>query len=134
MAGREDKFSAIARQMGKWMDQVLGPGSRSYDPERGWTPAINLCEGEGHYCVTADLAGVKGGEIEVKVEGRNLTFSGYRHVPGAPEAFGKMTMHHMEIDHGPFFRSLELPVDADLDDIEAVYRSGFLRILVPKKS
>ncbi len=41
--------------------------------------------------------------------------------------------HLMEIDHGPFLRSVEVPSSVDVEAINAKYRSGLLWILLPKK-
>jgi HSP20 family protein len=135
-AAREDKFASVAKQVGRWMDQVLGPGFRKYSPGESWAPAINLCEDETHYCVVVELAGVTAEEIDLQTEGRKLILSGFREAPGLPESGGNVRLHHMEIDHGVFSRSLELPTDADMEDadrIEAVYRLGFLWIHIPKR-
>ena len=132
-AAHDDRFSSVTRQMGKWMDQVLGANYRKYCPDEAWTPAVNLCESETHYCVVADLAGVKGGQIDVRTEGRRLTLAGYRQVPGITRDCSNVQIRHMEIDHGPFCRSLELPADADVDSVEATYKGGLLWIHIPKK-
>jgi len=133
-AAHEDKFSSMAKQMGRWVDQVLGPGFRSYSLDEGWTPAINVCESDSHYCIIADLAGMNAEEMNLRTQGGKLTISGHRPVAGISEQCRKMQMGHMEIDHGPFCRTIELPRDADADRIDATYRSGYLWIMIPKKT
>ena len=132
-AAHKDKFASRASQVGKWVDKVLGPGFNKYSPAESWAPAINLYEHETHYCVVVDLAGVKHEEINLLTEGSRLTLSGYRQTPGVPELTESAQLHHMEIDHGQFYRSLELPRDVDSDRIEASYKCGFLWIHIPKK-
>jgi len=133
-ASHEDKFSAMAKQMGKWVDQVLGPGFHNYCPDEAWSPPINLYEDETRYCVVVDLAGVKAEQIDLRTEERILVLSGFRRPPGVPEVSGRVRLHHMEIDHGQFCRTLKLPTDVEVDLIEASYKSGFLWIHLPKKT
>ncbi len=131
-ATHEDRFASVAKQMGQWVDHVLGRGYHKYCPEESWSPAIDLYEDETHYCVVVDLAGVEADEISVHTEGRMLILSGYRQPPCISDPRGSVKLHHMEIDQGQFCRPLELPADIDSDEIEASYKRGFLWIHLPK--
>jgi len=46
---------------------------------------------------------------------------------------GKLRVHMMEIDHGAFFREVELPEHVAHSKIAAHYRNGMLWIELPKK-
>lgn len=131
-AHSEDKFSSMAQQMGKWVDHVLGSGMQYSGQGTSWAPAINVCQDDQQYCVVVDIAGVKADEIDLTVEDKHLTISGYRQTPHPTEKTGSVRMHHMEIDHGPFSRTMELPGDVAQEDVEACYRQGFLWIRIPK--
>ena len=133
-AAQEDRFSSIAGQMGKWVDQVLGPGVHKYCPGESWSPAINLYEDKRHYCLVVDLAGVEPAKIDLRVEDRMLVLSGHRSPPCVPKVTGRVRLHHMEIDHGAFCRSLELPQEVDSDLIKASYKSGLLWVYLPKRT
>lgn len=133
-ATHEDKFASMAKQMGRWVDHVLGHGFHKYSSEEGWSPAVNLYEDDRHYCVVVDLAGVKSDKIDIHPEQDELILSGYRPTPGVSDASGSVRLHHMEIDHGKFTRGIPLPEDVDVDRIEAFYKSGFLWIRLPKKA
>ena len=123
----------MAHQMSKWVDQVLGQGYRQYRPGEAWAPAINLYEDKTGYCVIVDLAGVSADKINIRVESDKMVISGHRPTPEMSSTSGQICMHLMEIDHGPFVRTLELPERADMDAIEATYRCGYLWILIPKR-
>ena len=133
-ASHERRSRNINRHMGAWVDQVLGPGFHSYCPGDAWTPQINLYESCTHYCVVVDLAGVDASKIDIRVEDRVLVLAGFRPSPNFPEPVGDVQLHHMEIDHGRFCRSLELPADVDAETVEAFYRGGMLWIHLPKKN
>jgi HSP20 family protein len=133
-ATRHDRSSYAARQVGKWVDQVLGTAFRSYGPGEGWSPAVNICESDDHYCIVMDIAGMSSDRLDLQTEGRTLTISGHREPAGMPAECKEARVRRMEIDHGTFSRSFELPADANLDGTEARYRSGFLWVKIPKKA
>jgi HSP20 family protein len=62
-----------------------------------------------------------------------LTFSGERPSPGMGNKSKPVRVHLMEIDHGSFCRSVEVPSDVDSEKIEASYRGGYLFVHLPKK-
>jgi HSP20 family protein len=131
-AAEEDKFTSMGRQMGRWVDQVLGPGFQRYCHADSWKPAINLCEYETFYCLIVDLAGVKADEIDLRAEEDVLILTGQRAMPVEPDETGEVRVHLMEIDQGRFLRAVELPQSVDIEAIEAFYRNGYLWVRIPK--
>jgi len=63
-----------------------------------------------------------------------LILTGNRVAPGLPDPSDCVQLLMMEIDHGKFRRTLELPDDIDVDGISAAYRNGYLRVRLPKSS
>ena len=131
MQATEGKFSSLSKQMGKWVDQVLGPTYHNYSSTEAWSPSINVYEDQTHYCLVVDLAGVAAEDI-LRVEEGRLIISGSRETPGLEKLSGPVRVHHMEIDHGRFCRTFKVPDDVDKDRIEASYRNGMLWIRMPK--
>ncbi len=129
-----DRFTSVARQMSNWVDQVLGPNYHRFGVSEAWVPCVNVYEDQDHYCVIVDMAGVDPEQISLKIEASQLVISGVRESPGLPDAVGSIRVHLMEIDHGPFNRRIDLPDDADGDEIQANYRAGFLWIRLPKRA
>ena len=88
-----------------------------------------------------DLAGVDKSKIDLEVSNSRLSIRGNRIVPNyeeldettAPETKSKVRVHMMEIDHGAFFREVELPEHVAQSKIAAHYRNGMLWIELPKK-
>ena len=80
----EDKHSSAAKEMGRWVDQVL-KGYHKYCPGETWMPSINLYEDELQYTVVADLAGVNAHEVDLQVEGTARVLSGHRGTPQAAQ-------------------------------------------------
>ena len=100
----------------------------SVDARGRWIPAVDTYEIEEGLVLLVELAGVSPDEITLTIEERTLTLSGCRPEPGGE---CKVRLHRMEIDYGPFERKILLPQGIDPGGIEAKYRDGFLRIVIP---
>ena len=135
-------FGNMARQMNKMMDQ-LQKGYFNAFPSDTWKPNVNLYENDSAYIICVDLAGVDKEKIDVVVQDQTVTLKGTRHVPlhdvdecapaqpsHPPE---RIKVHLMEIDHGSFSRTVELPQDVHREKINATYRNGMLWIELPKE-
>lgn len=97
-----------------------------------WEPNINVCESARAYHVAVDLAGMRREEIDVQVHEGRLMVRGQRPI-ARPEMEGQpLSMHHMEIEHGPFCREFDLPGDVDPQQITARYKDGILWLDLPK--
>ena len=121
-------------QVNDWVNQVLGSHYQRYRHGETWSPVINLYEINNHYCIVVDLAGLCKEEIDIQVEEDKITISGCRDTPKVSNCDGAICMHLMEIDHGPFRRTIELPENVEISDINASYREGYLWIQLHKKS
>ncbi len=99
-----------------------------------WEPNINILESVDSFHVCLDVAGVRREDIDVQVQGGNLLVRGHRPVPRPETESQQLRVHHMEIEHGPFCRELELPPDVDPQRIAARYKDGVLWIDLPRQS
>lgn len=97
--------------------------------EKAWKPLCDVYEYPDRFSVVVELAGVDVEKVEVTLHGRVLTIRGHREQARPP---GISTTYMLEINYGEFERVLELPLDIDEDETRAVYRSGFLEIILPK--
>jgi HSP20 family protein len=77
--------------------------------------------------VTAALAGVMPENVEITVEGYNLTIRGE-----IPEVLENVDYELKERYHGPFSRTLKLNTTIDVEDIEANFDGGVLTLTLPK--
>jgi HSP20 family protein len=150
----EQPFQQLQRQMNKLVEQMQ-KGYYNYRPGETWQPNVNLYETDAGYLVCVDLGGVEKDKIEIELIDQRLTIRGNRPVPTFPDgttaatttaagpAAGragdghqdakKYRVHLMEIDHGPFAREVELPLNVEKDRIAAQHRNGMLWIELPKK-
>jgi HSP20 family protein len=136
-----DLLGEMERVRGE-IDRILGeerlpawtfPFSRiSFLPgraSRGY-PLINIGEDNDNVYVDALAPGVKGDTLNVSVTGDKLVISGEKFsLPGEvkPES-----IHRGERSAGEFVRTLSLPAPIEADKVEASYRNGLLRVVLPK--
>lgn len=95
----------------------------------GVFPLINLTETQDCYFVRAELPGLKAGEIDIQIVGRNLTIAGERKIPSEGE---NVKYHRRERESGKFSRVINLPDEIDNEKIEAKMNNGLLAIKLPK--
>jgi len=100
--------------------------ARPYDAEV-W-PALNTWEDDNGAWIEAELPGLSMDDMEVLVNGTELTINGERK---APEANGA-TWYRRERSHGRFSRTLTLPWTIDADKVEAKFQDGVLTIRLPR--
>ena len=93
-----------------------------------WTPLADAYETPEVFVVHLELPGIEEEDVEVHVEGDELTVKGQRKGLGLrPDRF-----HRMERSHGPFLRSFKLTEEVDPERVSAQLRDGVLRIELPK--
>ncbi len=114
------------------MDELMGGFFGYYPEEREnvmWYPALDIEEKKADLMITVELPGMKKEDIKVTMHGDVLTISGERKF----EKEEKDThFHRIERSYGKFQRSIKLPVEVNIDKIEAKYKDGILHIKLPK--
>jgi HSP20 family protein len=100
-----------------------------YQPDRCFTPPMDIYETEDDLVVVMEIAGMKGDDFHVVFEKDVLSISGWRVEPSSPS---KTRLYQMEIDYGKFQRTIQIPFPLKSDEFKATYRQGFLVVTVPK--
>lgn len=128
-----DEFSSLVRHMNQLVDRELHREFRPFSPTDAFRPAVNLYETQDSFMICVDLAGMDQSDIEVSLEKEALIVRGRRQSPMPPDGSRAIAVHLMEIDHGTFCRTVEIPANVDKDRIAANYHLGMLWIALPKK-
>lgn len=102
-------------------------GERTATRGQGY-PAVNVWEDEEKLYAEAEIPGLKLEDLEILVRGNELTLKGERK---RVEQEG-VTFHRRERGTGSFCSVVALPVDVDVDKVEAVLENGVLTIQLPK--
>lgn len=96
-----------------------------------WAPQVDVEETSDAMLVKADLPGVDPKDIEINVQDRTLTLRGEKHEEREDK---QKQFHRIERFAGSFFRSIPLPVEADIEKISATSNKGVVTVTIPKKA
>jgi HSP20 family protein len=98
-------------------------GIRSY-------PLMNIGEDDSNIYVDALAPGIAPDSLSVSVAGDQLTISGQKNP--LPEEVRPEDIHRSERSAGQFLRSVSLNATVERDKVQANYRDGMLKIVLPK--
>ena len=95
-----------------------------------WAPPVDIYEQDGNIALKAELPGIDPKDVELRVENNVLTLRGHRKLD---QEVKKENYHRVERAYGTFMRSFTLPTVVDTEKIQAEYRDGVLRVVLPKR-
>jgi HSP20 family protein len=93
---------------------------------------VDVAERNGAYTVTAELPGVRKEDIQVTIDGAQLTLAA--EVKREREVAQDERVLHSERVYGKLARSFALPQEVDETKAAAKFRDGVLELTLPKKS
>ena len=93
---------------------------------------VDVAEQNGAYTVTAELPGVRKDDIQVTIDGSQVTLAA--EVKREKEASQDERVLHAERVYGKVSRSFTLPQEVDEAKAEAKFRDGVLELRLPKKA
>jgi HSP20 family protein len=129
---RDRDLFANFERMRREMDELFGDvfGSVSLTSRRtGFSPAVDVfyADDPPRAVVHAELAGIDAGDLGLEIQGRALTLTGHRR-----EADTESRVYQqLEIEHGPFRRTIELGAEVVAEQARATYQDGILRVELP---
>lgn len=94
-----------------------------------YTPRVDMSESEKEVIVTAELPGLTEKDVEVTVTEDTLTISGEKKEEKEEKAKG---YYRMERSYGSFRRCLPMPCEISQDKIDATFKDGILKVVLPK--
>jgi HSP20 family protein len=123
-------FERMRREMDELLGDAWGGRRASRRGPSGFSPRVDV-----YYCgrdepkavVKAELSGVRIESVHLEVAGRDLVISGERPVQ---ETEGRV-YQQLEIESGPFRRTVRLSADVDPERARATYDDGVLRVELP---
>jgi HSP20 family protein len=92
---------------------------------------VDVAEKNGAYKVTAELPGVRKEDIQVSIDGAQVTLAA--ELKQEKEASQDERVLHTERVFGKVTRSFTLPQEVDETKAEAKFRDGVLELTLPKK-
>jgi HSP20 family protein len=95
----------------------------------GMPMPVDVMEHDDSLVVKASLPGVKPEDINITVQGNQLTIQGEMR----SDTEQKGTVHHQEHRYGRFVRSMTLPERVNSEKAEASFENGMLTLRLPKE-
>ena len=95
--------------------------------EPHWQPSVDIYQGENHWLIKFDLAGIKKDDIQIEFHGRCLTVLGYRRDLSLNSG---RRAYSMEICYNRFERSIELPIECEQAALRSEYVDGMLLVIL----
>jgi HSP20 family protein len=92
---------------------------------------IDVSESDKAYSIKADIPGVRKEDIDVAVEGRQVSISAKARSKSEKK---DETSIYTERSEGQAVRAFTLPVEVDEKRAEAKYENGVLSLVLPKKA
>lgn len=95
-----------------------------------WSPTCDIYETDNEIVVKAELPEVKKEDVNVSIDNNVLSIRGERKFS---EETKKENYHRVERSYGEFFRSFTLPNTVDAGKVNAEFKDGMLRVMMPKR-
>jgi HSP20 family protein len=125
---RVPTFEKFENEMNRLMERFFTPEEGEWTAAM-FTPSTNVVETETGYEVSVELPGMKPEEFNVEFKEGSLWISGEK--KEEKEEKGK-TYHRIERHYGEFRRIVPLPGTVSEEKVEAEYKDGVLKVVVPK--
>jgi HSP20 family protein len=96
-----------------------------------WAPAVDIYETENELVIKADLPEVPEKDIDVRLENNMLTIRGERRFEQDVKEDNYL---RVERAYGSFSRTFSLPNTVNTEAIQANYKDGALKVVLPKRA
>ena len=124
------ELSSIQREMNRLFDNFFGQREEESAKYAGrWVPDVDIVELENEIILTAELPGVSKDDIKISVHDGELILIGKKEVP---ESEKSDCYHCSERYYGPFERRFTLSTTIDTSKINAEFKHGVLKVILPK--
>ncbi len=97
------------------------------DMERSFR--VDMLDRDKELVVRAELPGVEKDDVEVTISGDRLMIEATREFE---EEEKKESFYRHELGYGELMRTIALPVDVDVEHVEAELKDGILNVTLPK--
>ncbi len=114
------------RTLEEMFDRVWNTAPASAAPN---SLAIDVLEHNNHLVISASVPGIAPEDLDVQIENNVLTIQG----ESKQESFeGDVKVYRRETTYGKFARSLRLPENLNLAEVDAQFKNGVVTIRIPR--
>jgi HSP20 family protein len=109
-------------------DNVLAPAARIFNH----MPAVDIRETENAYVLDMELPGIDEKNIDVHIDGANLTIASSEEEASEKKEEGTYVLKERRVSS--FSRSFKLPENADPEAVNAAFKNGILSMEIKKRA
>lgn len=119
------------QEMNRMMENFFqGFGLAPHQERPGaFIPSMDMLDAGKEIKITAELPGMEQDDIDISITKEMLTIKGEKKEEKEEKGKG---YHRTERSYGAFNRTVSLPVEVDVNKIEATFKKGILTIRLPK--
>jgi HSP20 family molecular chaperone IbpA len=137
MANRElhDWMALLSHEMG-WLSGEMTSRGPMVARQRGWTPRVDLLEGDTFVLLRIELAGVSRTDLTLSynADRNTIMIRGERREADLAHDC-RCVPHLLEIEYGEFSREIRLPDgEISLEGVKTVMKCGMLYVVIPKEN
>jgi HSP20 family protein len=120
------EMETLRRQMDQMFDEMTALNRNS---QATWQPAIELQDTEENVILRAEIPGIEGKDLDVRVTREAVAITGEHRYEKKAEEKG---FFRSEFRYGKFGRVIPLPVAVQNDQVKADFTNGILTLTLPK--
>ncbi len=110
-------------------ESLVRPWEGFQAPAPGVSLTVDIYEKENELVVRAAVPGVGPDDLDITVTGDVLTIKGEL---SAQDEVAEERYHRREFRYGSFCRSVRLPIEVDVNKVDATFKDGILTMAFPK--
>lgn len=127
------EFERLMEKMSSQIQQAgFGFGNGGANENALFKPRVDIRESKKDYVIEVDVPGVDDKDVTLEILDDKLFVQGEKS-HRKEDKNDKEGYHLVERSYGSFRRVLNLPGDADRDNVDARFKNGVLEITIPKK-
>jgi len=119
-----DTQSLFSNEFGDWNRNFLNWGVSA------GIPSVNVTESEGNFRIELAAPGLEKKDFKIEINENVLTISAEKEKQSTEE---DIDYKRKEFSYSNFSRSFQLPANVFLDNVNAKYENGVLKLIIPKK-
>ncbi|OEU51105.1 MAG: molecular chaperone [Desulfobacterales bacterium C00003060] len=123
------ELASLRSEMDKLWNRFFGERPFPRLVSQDWLPSVDVSETKDKLLIKAELPGLEAKDINVSVSGDVLTIKGEK---TKEEEDKDEHYYSCERYSGTFQRSFHLPVDVQVDKVQATFDKGVLEVTLPK--
>jgi len=119
----DELFDKFMRSFSSSLPEIFGVEGEIW-------PSVDVLEDKKNIIVKAEIPGMDPSDFDISISDNILTIKGEKKQEKEEK---DKNFYMMERQYGTFTRSITLPVEVNEEKVDASYKDGVLKIVIPKK-